>query len=281
LQGRFLREPPLFLGLRNAIGCAYFRLLAVPGWSNSRDMDLPPLQLNSSLDPDRLARDFAQDGRVRIPAILTNECAAWWHDHLRQRSDWRQVVNSGDRIFELDRATRQGMRAEQRQALEDAVYAGARNGFQYRYETIRTPDGAAARGASDDPLAAFARWMSQGPTLDLLRGIVGDERVAMADAQATAYAPGDFLTGHDDGVPGKNRVAAYVLGLTPAWRCEWGGLLLFHPEQGDAAEAWVPQFNTLNIFAVPQPHSVSEVTRAAPYRRYAITGWLRRGPVPG
>ncbi|KQO57412.1 2OG-Fe(II) oxygenase [Sphingomonas sp. Leaf257] len=243
-------------------------------------MNRPPLRLNPSLDTDRLARDFARDGRVRIPAILTEECAVWWHEHLRQRGDWRQVVNSGDRLFELDRTTRQGMSPEQRQALDDAVYAGARHGFQYRYETIRTPDGAAARIASDDPLAVFARWMSQEATLDMLRKIVGDDAVAMADAQATAYAPGDFLTGHDDGVAGKNRVAAYVLGLTPAWRCEWGGLLLFHGVQGDAAEAWVPQFNTLNIFAVPQPHSVSEVTRAAPYRRYAITGWLRRGPVP-
>lgn len=243
-------------------------------------MESPPLALNPSLDPDRLARDFARDGRVRMANVLTEECAAWWHEHLRQRSDWRQVVNSGDRIFELDRDTRQTMTATQRQGLDDAVYAGARTGFQYRYETIRTPDGATDRVASDDPLAAYARWMSEGAVLDLLRGIVGDSGVAMADAQATAYAPGDFLTGHDDGVAGKNRVAAYVLGLTPTWRCEWGGLLLFHAGQGDAAEAWVPQFNTLNIFAVPQPHSVSEVTRAAPYRRYAITGWLRRGPVP-
>ena len=98
--------------------------------------------------------------------------------------------------------------------------------------------------------------MSQEATLNMLRKIVGDDAVAMADAQATAYAPGDFLTGHDDGVAGKNRVAAYVLGLTPAWRCEWGGLLLFHGVQGDAAEAWVPHFNTLNIFAVPQPLSL-------------------------
>lgn len=245
-------------------------------------MNLPPLHLNPSLDPDRLAGDFARDRRVRIPDILSDECAGWWYDHLRQRTDWRQVVNSGDRIFELDRATREGMSAAQRQALDDAVYAGARTGFQYRYETIRTPDGTAAREASDDPLTAFGRWMSGGAVSDLLRRIVGDPAVAMADAQATAYAPGDFLTGHDDGMAGKNRVAAYVLGLTPAWRCEWGGLLLFHPTQadGDAAEAWVPRFNTLNIFAVPQPHSVSEVTRAAPYRRYAITGWLRRGPIP-
>jgi Rps23 Pro-64 3,4-dihydroxylase Tpa1-like proline 4-hydroxylase len=37
----------------------------------------------------------------------------------------------------------------------------------------------------------------------------------------------------------------------------------------------MPKFNTLDLFAVPQQHSVSMVTPAAPVRRYAVTGWLR------
>lgn len=49
-----------------------------------------------------------------------------------------------------------------------------------------------------------------------------------------------------------------------------------HDETGHGAEALVPGFNRLNLFRVPQLHSVSEVTRASPYRRYSITGWLRR-----
>ncbi|MFD1789097.1 2OG-Fe(II) oxygenase family protein, partial [Sphingomonas floccifaciens] len=62
--------------------------------------------------------------------------------------------------------------------------------------------------------------------------------------------------------------------LTPQWRPEWGGLLLFHDDR-EVAHGFVPGFNTLNLFRVPQRHSVSEVTRAAPHRRYSITGWLR------
>ncbi len=242
-------------------------------------MECPDLRLNPSLDLDDLANVFARYGRVRVPNILADGLAQQWYDHLRCRTDWRQVVNSGNRTFELDRATRQAMSADQVKALDDAVYAGARAGFQYRYETIRIPDGAEARVASADPLAAYARWMSGAEVLSAMRRITGNDVIAMADAQATAYGPGDFLTGHDDGVTGKGRVAAYVLGLTPLWRLEWGGLLAFH--SGEAmAEAWAPQFNTLNLFAVPQMYSVSEVTRAAPYRRYAVTGWLRNGPVP-
>lgn len=179
-------------------------------------------------------------------------------------------------MFELDRAARAALSARQRSELDEAVFSGARGGFQFRYETIRVPDDHRARSASRDPLAAFARWWSGGAARRLLRDITGLADIEFADAQATAYSPGDFLTEHDDAVHGKRRLAAYVLNLTPQWRLEWGGLLMFHPSGQQPARALVPGFNRLNLFRVPQAHSVSEVTRAAAYRRYAITGWLRR-----
>lgn len=192
---------------------------------------------------------------------------------------WRQVVNSGEsKIFEFDRPTQAGLQPEQKDALDQAVYAGARRDFQFRYETVRVPDEDTARSASDDLLFAFARFLSHGPARDLLRQITGDAAIAFADAQATAYSPGDFLTRHDDDVAGKNRTAAYVMSLNPEWRIEWGGLFLMHHADEGGADAIVPGFNRLNLFAVPQMHSVSEVTRATPFRRYSVTGWLRRQP---
>lgn len=232
-------------------------------------------RLNPALDQDRLARDFAAHRRVQIRDFLEADGVANLHAEMCCREDWKQVVNSGGKVFDLDRATRASMAAEQREALDRAVYAGAREGFQHRYEAIRVPDEVPAREASDDLFARFALWLSGGEARDFLRIVIGRPELDFADAQATAYAPGDFLTGHDDAVEGKNRLAAYVFGLTPKWRTEWGGLLLFHDPEGDVERALLPRFNTLNIFAVPQLHSVSEVTRAAPYRRYSITGWLR------
>jgi SM-20-related protein len=116
--------------------------------------------------------------------------------------------------------------------------------------------------------------MSAGEPLDVLRRVTGNQDVAFADAQLTAYGPGDFLTLHDDAAPATKRTAAYVFGLTKDWRADWGGALLFH----DAANlvGWAPQFNVLNLFAVPQPHSVSLVSAAAAGRRFSVSGWLRR-----
>ena len=234
-----------------------------------------PFVLAQRSDTRLLVRRFAETGIVAIPGILGEETANGLHAMLRGRDDWKQVIGGETSLVELDRPTRAGMSEEQRNQLDQAVYAGARTGFQFRYETLRVPDGAAERSASADPLAAFAGWWSSEAVLGLLRQITGMPRIAFADMQGTAYAPGDFLTGHDDDVAGKNRLAAYVLNLTPQWRTEWGGLLAFHDDFSPEVLALSPAFNRLNLFKVPRRHSVTEVTRAAAYRRYAITGWLR------
>lgn len=228
-----------------------------------------------------LAAQFRQYGHVHIPHFLHAADAEAMHLNLRGRADWRQVLTTQDGgAVELDRPTRADLTSAQIQALDDAVYAQARGGFQYRYETVRVPDGAAARLDSADLLADFANWMSAGEGRDFLRQVTGHDDIVFADAQGTAFSPGDFLTGHDDAIDGKARRAAYVFGLTPVWRLEWGGLLLFHGPDGHVSNGLTPTFNSLNLFAVPQMHSVSEVTRAAAYRRYSVTGWLRAEAQP-
>jgi len=218
---------------------------------------------------------YRTHGLVRIPAFLAGERATGLHQLLRERTDWLQLFNSGDKLFELDRAARSSLDEPRQAALDEAIYAGAREGFQYRYESIRVPDDEAGRKASSDPLARLALELSSGAMRALFREITGEPEIRFADAQATAFSPGNFLTGHDDRFSGKNRRAAYVLGLTPVWRIEWGGLLIIHGDDGEPALAYPPMMNMMTLFRVPLMHSVSEVTRAAPYRRYSITGWLR------
>lgn len=238
------------------------------------------VRLAEGHDIAALAKAYKRSGYVHIPGLLEPEDAVALHELLRQRTDWLQVLTTGSGYAELARETRADMDPGTAKALDDAVYAQARSGFQYRYESIRVPDSAAARAQGDDLLADFARFMSQGNGRDLIRAVTGAQDIQFADAQATAYSPGDFLTGHDDLVTGKARRAAYVFGLTPVWRIEWGGLLLFHGADGHVRNGLVPGMNSLNLFSVPQMHSVSEVTRAAAYRRYAVTGWLRAEAQP-
>jgi SM-20-related protein len=238
-------------------------------------MDGAAYRLNPALDADALAREYARAGRLRIEEFLAPECAERLHRFLKTSSQWLLIVNQDDKVFDLDRKAQAALTAEARANLEQAVYAGARYGFQFMFESIRVSDEEATRRARADALNDFASFLSSEPALEFFRRVTGRDAIAFADAQATAYGPGHFLTAHDDEVVGKNRQAAYVYGLSPAWSTDWGGLLLFHGQDGHVAEAYVPRFNALNLFAVPQPHSVSIVAPFAAARRYSVTGWLR------
>lgn len=231
------------------------------------------LALHPRIEVSAHAARFAAHGHTRIEPFLAEPVAAALHAELRTRQDWLQLVNSGNKVFELDRAARAAMTPEQSAALDRAVQAGAREGFQFRYEALRLPDGDAP-APGGDLHAGLPHWFSSGAARELLVAVTGRSDIAFADGQATAYAPGDFLTGHDDDIAGKARVAAYVIGLNPVWRIEWGGLLLFH--RGNTVTGVSPGYNSIDLFAVPQLHSVSMVTSAAAFRRYAVTGWLRR-----
>lgn len=231
--------------------------------------------LNPRLDRNELARQFSRDGRIHIANFLRHEDADRLFWHLRGREDWRLVFNRGEKLFELDRAAQAALTDEQRAQLDVAVYQCARREFQFRYETIRVPDEESYRAEHNSLLVEFARFLSSPKVLEFLREVTGGQDIEFADAQATAYGPGHFLTTHDDDVAGKNRRAAYVFNLTPEWRVDWGGLLMFHGLDGHVKRALAPRFNALNIFNVPQRHSVSYVAPFVPYRRYAVTGWLR------
>ncbi len=237
-------------------------------------------QINPALDPDALAAEYRRAGRIHIPHFLGAEGAERLLAFLKGSGDWKLVINQGEKLFELGRATQAGLTPEQKEQLDQGVYAGARKGFQFRYETLRVPDADAERAADPSLLNLFARFLSSEPALAFLRAVTGAAEVAFADAQATAYGPGHFLTAHDDDVAGKNRRAAYVFNLTKDWSVDWGGLLTFHEAGRSVAEAYVPAFNALNLLAVPQPHNVGFVTPFAARRRYSITGWLRAGPKP-
>ena len=238
-----------------------------------------PFPTARPFDAHALAAQFQGAGRAQIPDFLAQADAERLHLYLKEYPDWVQVLNAGERVVELPRPLRADLPAEKLADLDTAVYAGARHGFQYRYESIRTDDSllqSQGTVAADDLLHKFAQWMNQPQQLALWRHLTGVDSVNFVDAQATAYSPGDFLTGHDDAVVGKGRHAAFVFSLNPIWRLEWGGLLLFHPpEDGGELAGFVPSFNTLNLFAVPSMHSVSLVSRAAANRRYSITGWIR------
>ncbi len=230
-------------------------------------------RLSENIDWDAMKQQFARRGRVEIMNLLADDQAEALRAHLLARKDWKLVMNAGDKVYELTRDAFAALDAAQRRDLDRLIVEAGRDGFQYRYEAIRAPDGGDANAS--DPLQRFIAFLSSTALLDRFNHVLGEGTARFADGQATSYGGGHFLTCHDDDVAGKQRQAAYVYSLAPAWRAEWGGLLMFHGTDGNIEEAFAPQMGALRLFAVPQRHSVSYVTPFAPEPRLSITGWLR------
>jgi SM-20-related protein len=232
-------------------------------------------RVNPDLDVKLLRARFASGSRLRIGEFLAGDMAHRLAEALAADQRWIYLINGTSTVFEIPRATYEALDPIERGQIEQAVFAAAARGFQFRYEAIRVSDDDTERQRSATLLDGFAQFMSSPEAMSFLSSVTGMEDIVFADAQATRYSPGDFLTRHDDNVAGKHRRLAYVLGLTPEWHAEWGGLLLFSNAEGDVVETIVPRFNGLSLFSVPQAHSVSYVAPSSPHARTSVTGWLR------
>jgi Rps23 Pro-64 3,4-dihydroxylase Tpa1-like proline 4-hydroxylase len=228
----------------------------------------PTLELN-------LARDvFKKHGRVLVERFLTPTSAQALAQAMRG-FPYHQTMNRPDdtaaKIDETDIAARG---QEFRDNLLKAVYARGTASFQYFYSQFEfdkhTTDATELGAVSK---AAF-EFLNGEMFLKAVGKIVAMPDLKSVHAQATCYAPGHFLTAHDDDVRNSGRRAAFVLYLNDAWRADWGGLLQFIDRDGHVAEAYTPLFNALALFRVPSQHSVSMVTPLAPVGRYAISGWV-------
>lgn len=237
--------------------------------------------LNPDLKTPLFKRALRKSGRVQVETLLAAESARHLHEILVQETRWNLVSQLNGKHVDLDAAGMETISAAKRSEFLAAVHQQARNGFQYLYENFPLYDVYHRRSLEKHPLFELFEFLNSGTFLDFARTLTGFGDIGFADAQATRFRCGHFLTSHDDAVPGKQRRAAYVLNLTPDWRPDWGGQLLFFDEDGDVTGGFSPGFNVLNVFTVPVSHSVAMVTPFAGAPRYSVTGWLRAGADPG
>lgn len=233
------------------------------------------IRLNPALDVLALKKAFAEAGRIHIPKVLAEDSAERVHRCLTGEVDWHLIFNEGDKVHTLYPEQVKAMTEEHKQKVRQIVLSKAREGFQYLYNNYNIYDYYLSGKNTDHFLHRFHEFLNSEPFLSFVKQVSGFETVTFADSQATAYGPGHFLTMHHDEVAGKNRKLAYVFNFTRTWQMDWGGLLLFLGPDGNVEGGFVPTFNALNMFAVPQDHAVTYVSPFSPAIRYSITGWLR------
>lgn len=233
------------------------------------------LRLNPELDRRALREAFDRDGRLHVPQVLETDSARRLHAALEASRDWTFVFNRGNRHFEVTPKNFAAMPREAQIQMQRDILENARDGFQLAYDVVNVSKKTSAVLSSDPVLVDLHAFMNGQNYIGFLHDITGETRGAWCDLTATRYKPGHFCEMHDDKADDGERLIAFVLNLTPRWRVDWGGLLLFIDQRGHVSSGLTPTFNALNLFRTPQLHSVSAVAPFAGGNRLSVTGWLR------
>ena len=118
-------------------------------------------------------------------------------------------------------------------------------------------------------------FMSSIEFIDYLNQITSLNISKLNTLFLSKYKGGNFLSPHSDKGNGK---LAFVLNLTKNWKPQYGGILHFmNKEKTEIIESYIPLFNNLMLFEVPDegiPHFVSHVVPYIKQERYSITGWF-------
>ena len=232
--------------------------------------------LNPSLDVAALAQRYREKQRLQIPDILDAELAERIHQCLTRETPWGVVYNEGARNVTVEAEELRTMRPEERGRRAMLATQRAGREFQFLYHAYLMLTNYQAGKNKDLFLNTIFEGLNSEPMLDLVRAVTGIPTIIKCDAQATLYAPGHFLTRHnDDADVTLHRRVAYVLGFTKSWHPDWGGLLQFYDDNDNVTDVFMPRFNSLSLFTVPQYHAVTYVAPYAPMGRLAITGWFQ------
>ena len=232
--------------------------------------------INNDLDFEPYRTRLALRSRTQVAEFLQPSAAERLRECLRSEVPWTLAERVEGKARTVAADTYTAMTEVERAALLAKAYERARGEFQFVYDSYMM-----VRAAKEgrDPgllLHAILDFLNTDEFLSFARWLTGEPRIGAASAQATRYRCGQFLTRHEDEASDEDRAYAYVINLSQRWDPDWGGLLQFHDDSGSIVETFVPHWNSLSIFRVPQAHSVSLVSPWAGEDRLAITGWFLR-----
>ena len=240
------------------------------------------IRINPAYDPAALAGAYAASGkRMQVRDFLVAEDATRIHEILRGKTPWWLVFNEGAQVRQLPPEYLASLSQAQLNQMLIGVQERARREYQYLYQfhpmisTYFTPS------APKAPILAVMEWLNQPATLAWFRTLLGRPEIQWADAHATLFRSGNFLKEHTDADDANTRVTAYVLNFSPGWQRDWGGFLQFFDANNDVEAGFCPAFNAINLFDVPQDHSVGMLSSFCTGHRYSVTGWFRSDPPPG
>ncbi len=233
------------------------------------------LKISDILDVDQLARDYSKAKRLQVKGLLMPASAERIYRCLREETPWGLVYNNGKEVIELSNEEAGKLTPDELKAIYMDVYSRARDQYQFIYHYYPILTSYKSGQNREFFLHRVLEFLNSEPVLGFMRKLTGIPELQKADAQATLYKGNTFLSLHHDKVNDEDRRrCAYVMNFTREWRPNWGGYLQFFDDKGNVETAFMPLFNTLNVFTVPQDHSVGFVPPFCGGVRFSITGWF-------
>jgi SM-20-related protein len=240
-------------------------------------------ELNPTLDQVKLSADFEKKRRLRVPDFLRPAGALALYKHLEQYVGWQPFLVSEGKLLTAAPDVHGSYPIDLHRIMCDRAYEGARRGFASLYEADRLfpedlPQGLLQNDHADSSLLAhFSHFLNSAEALNLIRGVTRKSEIQRVEIQATRHRRNHFSTFRALMPPTQSSetvFAAFTITLNLEWMPEWGGLLEFQSHEGYVVEAYVPSFNVIDIFSLPQGHWISPVAPFAAGMRMAISGRL-------
>lgn len=231
--------------------------------------------INPNIDIAAEAENLKATKRLQINDFLIHDEATKLMQCLKNEIQWSLAYFDHETSdgATIPSETLKTMPKEELQALTNRVLTCGPDEYQFLYASYMMVTAYMAKQDLHLYTHRFLEYVNTPVFLEIMRRLTGHQDIIKMDAQATYYDKGHFLKQHNDDHTDRGRRMAYVLSLTENWVPDWGGTLQF-VEDGKIVDTFVPTFNSLTIFEVPQQHYVSMVTPYAGKPRYSITGWM-------
>ena len=233
------------------------------------------IELNSQLNWDELAEEYKHKQRLQIPNLLTDSSAQRILQCLENEIEWHLAYYDGSARLLSYKELREKTPEQFSELQAYLKKVAGESVFHYMYDCYPLIRAYKENWQPDLILNRWLEFINGEMLLSAMRKLTGHTDITRADSQATRYGPNQYLTRHNDDVPSEARRVAYVYNLTNSWDPNWGGYLQFFDKGKNLNDGFFPEFNTLNVFSVPQDHSVGCISQFAKRYRYTMVGWLR------
>jgi SM-20-related protein len=229
------------------------------------------LKLNPNIDWGQIASEYKVDKRTRIDQFLIESDAELLHDYLHKKAIYNLAFTQNSQNAELSEKEFLALGRAEIQRIQMHMHEQASRGIGFCYSRLLATKDLDA----ENPVKALHTLLNTDEVKQNIATVTASEPFKFVSSQGTKYTKGQYLTRHNDFNSSEGRKVAYVVGLTPRWHPDWGGLLQFYHPDGRTRDSWEPRFNSISLFDVSHVHAVTFVTPFALENRYSVTGWFR------